>query len=79
MCVDCLRFWKYDEKYDIVSGFSLKLLSNLSNSFECDIVSYALDKSMYIASVGCLLNLCLCILLVIVCSASVVLESVLCW
>lgn len=66
--------WKYDLKKDTVSGVKLKSCLNLCRSLLCDIVSYALDRSMYIASVGLLWNLCLCRSLRMVWSANVVLE-----
>ena len=46
VCVDCSRFWKYDVKYVVVSGLKLNSLCSLCSSFECDIVSYALDRSI---------------------------------
>ena len=73
VCVDCCRLLKYDLKKVIVCGVKLYLRS-LCKSLWCDIVSYALDRSMYIAIVGCRLDLCSCSLFMIVCSASVVLE-----
>ena len=75
VCVDCWRFWKYDAKKAVVVGEKLNSCCSLCSSFLCDIVSYALDRSTYIASVGLCLCLCLCMMLVIVWSASVVLES----
>ena len=56
--------------------FVVKLNSCLSlwNSLLCSIVSYAFDRSMYIARVACCLLACLWMLFVIVWRASVVLD-----
>lgn len=74
VCVVWVRFLKYVLKKVTVSAVKLKSCLSLWSSFSCEIVSYALDRSMYIASVGCLFCLCLWISSMIVCSASVVLE-----
>ena len=52
VCVDCCLFLKYDLKYAVVSGVKLNSCCNLCISFVCEIVSYAFDRSIYIASVG---------------------------
>ena len=75
VCVDCCLFLKYDLKYAVVSGVKLNSCCNLCISFVCEIVSYAFDRSIYIASVGLRKCICFRILSVTVCSASVVLES----
>lgn len=74
VCVDCLRFLKYDAKKFTVSGVKLKSCLSLCKSLVCDTVSYALDRSMYIARVGCFRFIYLCSLSIMVWSASVVLE-----
>jgi hypothetical protein len=74
VCVDCSRFEKYDLKKAVVSGVKLYICSSLWSRVLCDIVSYAFDKSMYMARVGDLSRMLLKMLLIIVCSASVVLE-----
>ena len=46
VCVDCLRFVKYDLIKAIVLSVKLNSCSSLCNSLECRIVSNALDRSM---------------------------------
>ena len=74
MCVDCLLLQKYELKKSTVFFVKLNSCCSLWISLECDIVSYAFDKSTYIASVGICFLLSFWILLMIVCSAVVVLE-----
>lgn len=53
---DCLRFLKYEVKNAMVSGVKLNSFFSLLMSLLCDMVSYALERSIYTASVGlCLL------------------------
>ena len=44
--VDCVLFVRYDLKNATVCGVKLKSCSSLWRSFSCEIVSYALDRSM---------------------------------
>lgn len=74
VCVVCCRFVKYEEIKEIVLSSKLKLFFSLLRSFACDIVSYALDKSRYIATVGCLFLICLWSLSRIACNAMEVVE-----
>lgn len=74
VCVDCFRFVKKDLMKVVALLEKLNSCFSLCSSFSCDIVSYAFDRSMYIASVGFLASRCLCMLFMMVCSASVVLE-----
>ena len=71
---DCLRFWKYEVKNARVCGVKLNSFFSLLMSFLCDIVSYALDRSIYIASVGLCFALLATMLSIMVCRASVQLE-----
>ncbi len=73
VCVDCRLFWKYVLNCS-VSGVKLNSCLSLCINLSCDIVSYAFDRSTYIASVGLCLDVCLCMSFIIVCSAVVVLE-----
>lgn len=57
-----------------VSGVKLNSFFSLLMSLVCDTVSYALDRSMYIARVGFRFDLCLWMLSMMVCNASVQLE-----
>jgi hypothetical protein len=52
VCVDCCRFWKYDRKNEVVSWVKLNSCCSLWISLSCEMVSYAFDRSMYIARVG---------------------------
>ena len=74
VCVDCGLFWKYDLKNVVVFWLKLNSCCSLWINLACEIVSYALDRSMYIASVGLRLFLCVWMRLRIVCRARVVLE-----
>ena len=58
----------------MVFSWKLKLCLSLCRSFAWEIVSYALDRSMYIASVGCLFVLYLRMWSRMDCSARVVFE-----
>ena len=40
-----ILFWKYDARNVIVLVSKLKLCCNLWSSLECEMVSYALDRS----------------------------------
>ena len=75
VCVDCCLFSKYDLKYVVVSIVKLNSCCSFWISLVWDIVSYAFDRSIYIASVGFRFCICFRMLSVIVCRASVVLES----
>ena len=57
-----------------MSSVKLNSRRSLCSSLLCSMVSYALDKSTYMAKVAAPLSLCLRILLIIVCSAITVLE-----
>ena len=74
VCTDCRLFWKYVLKNCNVSVVKLYSCCSFRSSFSCDIVSYAFDRSIYIASVGLYLFMCLCMLFNIVWRAVVVLE-----
>lgn len=74
VCSDCLRFRKYEAKNCSVSGRKLNSCFSLFMSFVCDMVSYALERSIYIASVGLCFSVWVMTLSIIVCSASVQFE-----
>jgi hypothetical protein len=59
VCNDCLRLWKYEVKKATVSGVKLNSFFSLLMRLVCDTVSYALDRSIYIARVGFRFSLCL--------------------
>ena len=59
VCVVCCLFWKYDAMNVRVFSVKLNWCLSLCSSLLCDIVSYALDRSTYIASTGVLSVLCL--------------------
>ena len=61
-------------KKERVPGEKLNSFFSLSSNFLCGTVSYALDRSMYTASVGSCLCLSSTILSMIVCRASVQFE-----
>jgi uncharacterized membrane protein len=71
--VDCCLFSKYDLRNATVLSVKLNWCRNLCRSLLCSLVSYALDRSIYMASIAAFAVLCLSILL-IVCSAMTVLE-----
>ena len=75
VCVDCCLFSKYDLKYVVVSIVKLNSCCSLCINLVWDIVSYAFERSIYIASVGLRCCICFKMLSVIVSSAIVVLES----
>ena len=70
-------------------GLKLKICCSLWSSLVCEMVSYAFDRSKYMASVGCFLFMCFSSLSIMVCSAMLVLEfglkaycvaaMILCW
>lgn len=72
--VDCNLSLKYVSMKDIVLGVKLKSCLSFRSSFRWDTVSYAFDRSIYIAVVACLFSFALWSLLMMVCNASVVLE-----
>ena len=74
VCVDCCLCLKYDVNNVTVSGLKLKLCLNLWRSLVWETVSYALDRSMYIARAGTFCFICLWRLSITVWSARVVLE-----
>ena len=67
---DCCLPRKYDLKKAVVVGVNLNSVCSFCRSRSCDTVSYAFDRSMYIASVGLWAVLFLVMLLMTVCSAS---------
>jgi hypothetical protein len=74
VCVVWILFLKYVEMNVIVSWSKLKLYLSLCRSFSCETVSYALERSRYMASVGCLVSMCFWSLSMIVWSAMDVVE-----
>ena len=73
-CVLCVLtawclFWKYDLKNAVVVGANLNSVCSFCRRRSCETVSYAFERSMYIASVGLWAFLFLVILLMTVCSA----------
>ena len=74
VCVDCCLLWKYDAKKATVSGVKLNVCLSLCRSLVCETVSYAFDRSMYMARVGCFRFISAWSLSMTVWSARVVLE-----